>query len=332
MDTLDEPPGNPAIFLFQQFIFAAAEYGAALDWVTISIQSVIMFLGLILSAFYSGSEVAFFSLVNNLDQLNRSPEHKSADSRILKMLEKPRRLLATILIGNTFANIMSSVLAAVITGKIAVSYGLPSALVYSFQVFVLTFMILILSEITPKVIAINNPLKVSRRMNLFIYSNFIALTPISRLIADSTMSLEKALPTPSNRMTTEDIKTMAEVSEQEGSIHGDEREIIENVIEFGNIAVRKIKTSRVNIIAVSVDATLPEVIALIKAEADEEVGYNAKKGIVENLYNAGVIDPTKVVRSGLQNAASIAGMVLSTEALVAEYDEEKDENAPAIII
>ncbi|MFW5986687.1 MAG: chaperonin GroEL [Methanohalophilus sp.] len=75
-----------------------------------------------------------------------------------------------------------------------------------------------------------------------------------------------------------------------------------------------------------------EVIALIKAEADEEVGYNAKKGIVENLYNAGVIDPTKVVRSGLQNAASIAGMVLSTEALVAEYDEEKDENAPAIII
>lgn len=264
MDTLDEPPGNPAIFLFQQFILASAEYGPALDWVTISIQSVIMVLGLILSAFYSGSEVAFFSLVNNLDQLNRSSEHSSADSRILKMLEKPRRLLATILIGNTFANIMSSVLAAVITGKIAVSYGLPSALVYSFQVFVLTFMILILSEITPKVIAINNPLKVSRRMNFFIYYNFIALTPISKLIADSTMSLEKALPTPSNRMTTEDIKTMAEVSEQEGSIHGDEREIIENVIEFGNIAVREIMTSRVNIVAVSVDATLPEVIALIK--------------------------------------------------------------------
>ena len=87
MDTLDEPPGNPAIFLFQQFILAAAEYGPALDWVTISIQSVIMVLGLILSAFYSGSEVAFFSLVNNLDQLNRSPEHSSADSRILKMLD-----------------------------------------------------------------------------------------------------------------------------------------------------------------------------------------------------------------------------------------------------
>src|SRR6056297_1364542 len=252
-------------FISNQILLNAGPQLEYLSFTEISIEFTLMLVGLLLSALYSGSEVAFFSLVNQIDQLRPGGgEYGSRDSKILKMLQKPRRLLATILIGNTFANIVSSVLAAVITGKIAVSYGLPSALVYSFQVFVLTFMILILSEITPKVIAINNPLKVSRRMNLFIYYNFIALTPISKLIADSTMTLEKALPTPSNRMTTEDIKTMAEVSEQEGSIHGDEREIIENVIEFGNIAVREIMTSRVNIVAVSVDATLPEVIALIK--------------------------------------------------------------------
>lgn len=261
---MDEPPSNPVFFLFQQFIFAAAEYGEALNMVTISIETVVMLLGLVLSALYSGSEVAFFSIVNNLDQLHRTPEYKNADNRILKMLEKPRRLLATILIGNTFANIVSSVLAAVITGKIAVYYGFPSTIVYTVEIIVLTFTILILSEITPKVIAINNPLQVSRRMSMFVYVNFVALTPVSRLIANTTMSLEKALPTPSNRMTTDDIKTMAQVSEQEGSIHGDEREIIENVIEFGTISVREIMTSRVNIVAVSIDATLPEVIALIK--------------------------------------------------------------------
>jgi len=264
LETLDEPPGNPLHFFFTQFMVASAEYGEALNMVTISIEAAIMVLGLLISALYSGSEVAFFSLVNQLDQLNRDVSHKKTDTRILKMLEKPRRLLATILIGNTFANIVTSVLAAVITGKIAMYYGLPMGIVYTIEIIVLTFMILILSEITPKLIAINNPLKVSRRMSPFIYTNFLILTPISKIIAESTMKLEGSLPKPSNRMTTEDIKTMAEVSEKEGSLHGDEREIIENVIEFGNIAVREIMTSRVNISAVSVDETLPEVIELIK--------------------------------------------------------------------
>jgi len=245
-------------------ILATAEYGEALSMVTISIEATIMVLGLLISALYSGSEVAFFSLINQMDQLNRDPKHSGSDSRIVKMLEKPRRLLATILIGNTFANIVSSVLAAVITGKVAAYYGFPTTIVYTIEIIVLTFMILILSEITPKVIAINNPLKVSRSMSIFIYTNFLILTPISKLIAESTMVLEKSLPKPSNRMTTEDIKTMAEVSEKEGSIHGDEREIIENVIEFGNISVREIMTSRVNIVAVSVDSSLPDVIKLIK--------------------------------------------------------------------
>lgn len=261
---MDEPPGTPDSYLPEQIMMAAAEYGEALNLFSISVESAIMVLGLLLSALYSGSEVAFFSLVNNMDQLNRTEKYSKADSRTVKMLEKPRRLLATILIGNTFANIVSSVLAAVITGKIAAFYGLPSTIVYAVEVVVLTFTILILSEITPKVIAINNPLKVSRRVNLFIYSNFVLLTPVSKLIAESTMVLERALPRPSNRMTSEDIKTMAEVSEQEGSIHGDEREIIENVIEFGNISVREIMTSRVNIVAVSVDNTLPDVISLIR--------------------------------------------------------------------
>lgn len=75
-----------------------------------------------------------------------------------------------------------------------------------------------------------------------------------------------------------------------------------------------------------------EVVAAIKAESSEHFGYNAKKDVFEDLFEAGVIDPTKVVRSALQNAASIAGMVLTTEALVTDFDEEKDERTAAIII
>ncbi len=75
-----------------------------------------------------------------------------------------------------------------------------------------------------------------------------------------------------------------------------------------------------------------EVVATIRAESRELFGYNAKKDVFEDLFEAGVIDPTKVVRSALQNAASIAGMVLTTEALVTDFDEEKDERASTIII
>ena len=264
MDTLDEPPGNPILILPKLLFLFIAENAEAFHTGDLIIELIIMMFGLFISALFSGSEVAFFSLVNQLDKLTQTGTHAGKDSRILKMLNKPRRLLATILIGNTFANIVSSVLAAVIAGKIAVYFQLPLALVYTVEIIVLTFMILILSEITPKVIAINNPLKVSRRMCNFIYFNFILFTPVSKLIAESTLTLERSLPKPDNRMTAEDLKTMAEMSEKEGSIKGEEREIIENVIEFGNTTVREIMTSRVNIVAVSVDATLPEVIAIIQ--------------------------------------------------------------------
>jgi len=265
LDTIDEPPSHPMQFISNQILLNAGPQLEYLSFTEISIEFTLMLVGLLLSALYSGSEVAFFSLVNQIDQLRPGGgEYGSKDSRILKMLQKPRRLLATILIGNTFANIVSSVMAAVITGKIAAYYGFSEVIVYSVEIIVLTFMILILSEITPKVIAINNPLKVSRRMVGFVYTHFILFMPVSKIIAESTMSLEKTLPKPNNKMTAQDLKTMAEMSEQEGSLKGDEREIIENVIEFGNITVREIMTSRVNIVAVPVNATLEEVIQLIQ--------------------------------------------------------------------
>ncbi|MEX0649245.1 MAG: hemolysin family protein [Balneolaceae bacterium] len=263
METIDEPPGN-LIFFAKHVLLFIGEQIPSFSFAEISLELLVMVAGLFFSALYSGSEVAFFSIVNQADQLNTEGELAARDSRILKMLQKPRRLLATILIGNTFANILSSVMAAVITGKIAVYYGFPSTVVYAVEIVVLTFMILILSEITPKVIAINNPLSVTRRMANFIYANFILFSPVSKLIAESTMSLERTIPKPNNKMTAQDLKTMAEMSEQEGSLKGDEREIIENVIEFGNITVREIMTSRVNIVAVSVQSTLSDVIELIK--------------------------------------------------------------------
>jgi chaperonin GroEL len=75
-----------------------------------------------------------------------------------------------------------------------------------------------------------------------------------------------------------------------------------------------------------------EVIAKLKTSSEEFVGYNAKTDKYEDLVVAGVIDPTKVVRLAVQNASSIAGLLLTTEALVADFDDEKDEKLPSIIL
>jgi chaperonin GroEL len=75
-----------------------------------------------------------------------------------------------------------------------------------------------------------------------------------------------------------------------------------------------------------------EVIARLKGETNPFIGYNAKKGVYEDLIANGVIDPAKVVRIGLQNAGSIAGMILSTEVIITDYDDEKDHKTQTIII
>jgi chaperonin GroEL len=70
------------------------------------------------------------------------------------------------------------------------------------------------------------------------------------------------------------------------------------------------------------------VVQKVKESKDANYGYNASSDTYEDLVKAGDIDPTKVVRSALQNASSIASLLLTTEAMVAELPEDK-KDAPA---
>jgi chaperonin GroEL len=58
-------------------------------------------------------------------------------------------------------------------------------------------------------------------------------------------------------------------------------------------------------------------------EDDENMGFNASTDVYENLVKAGVIDPTKVVRTALQDAASVAGLLITTEAAISDAPEDK---------
>jgi chaperonin GroEL len=102
--------------------------------------------------------------------------------------------------------------------------------------------------------------------------------------------------------------------------------------KVGVSIVRRALEEPIRQIAKNAGAEGAEVIATIKGDDDPAFGYNAKTGSYGSLLEQGVIDPAKVVRLGLQNAASIAGLILSTEVAIADFDDEKDQKTAAIII
>ncbi|MCW5746935.1 MAG: chaperonin GroEL, partial [Alphaproteobacteria bacterium] len=83
------------------------------------------------------------------------------------------------------------------------------------------------------------------------------------------------------------------------------RQIVENAGDDGSVVVGKLLESK-----------------------DPNYGYDAQKGEYTNMVKAGIIDPTKVVRTALQDAASVAGLLITTEAMIAERPEKKAPPMP----
>ncbi len=225
-------------------------------------QIVAIALGLMFSAIFSSADAAFSSIGNT----SVSPGEPSSGP-VGKLLSAPRRLTATLLIGNTSATILTAMAAALLTADQLHRFLLPGWLVFLAEILVVTIVILVVSELTPKLIAMRNPADAARRLSVILYPIHILLTPLSIVIAGVTNWLEERLPKPNHVISPEDLKTIAEVGQTQGSLKDDERELIENMVEFGNTTVIEIMTSRVDIIALSTEDTLGEALDLIRTES-----------------------------------------------------------------
>ena len=93
--------------------------------------------------------------------------------------------------------------------------------------------------------------------------------------------------------------------------------------KIGVDIVRRALEEPIRMIAQNAGAEGSIVVARVRESKDKNFGYNAASDTYEDLVKAGVIDPTKVTRTALQNAASIAGLLLTTECVVVEKKEEK---------
>ncbi len=212
---------------------------------------------ILLSGVFSGSETALVSVSQS--KVDELVSKKAKNSKLLKKLKKdPHKLLITVLIGNNIVNIAASAYAAVIFTDIFGSSGIGIA------TGVMTFFILIFGEITPKSFAHQHAVGVSLLMVRPIYCLQIALFPLVWFFEKIVDLVNKMLGSKQTYTVTEgELVAMLKIGAQEGSIEKQEREFIENVLEFNDIQVDEIMTPRVAIEALDCEMTIQEAVDFV---------------------------------------------------------------------
>ncbi len=261
----------------------------------------VILLGLLLlSALFSGSEVALFSLSPS-DKEKLSESGSASSQRVLKLLSTPREILVTILILNTGTNVAAAIITAYLTHQLASFYAWSATLTILLEIVTLTFILLVISEITPKLIATRNPLTVAKRISLPISILHRLLRPLSTVLARSMNAFHGRFQGTVNRLSGEDLKAMADIGKAHGTLEEDESNLIHSIVEFGDRAVREIMISRMDIVALAADATIEDAIKLIR-----ETGHSRIPLYEDHLDNIlGVVYAKDLLRHVSKNQSEV---------------------------
>ena len=230
---------------------------------TDAIQFGVLIVLLLLSAFFSSAETSMTS-VNKIKILSLAEQGNKKARTLLKILEDSGRMLSTVLIGNNIVNLTASALATSLSIRIwgSTAVGLATG--------VLTLLILIFGEISPKTLATIHSEKLALNYAGTIIFLMRILTPVIFLINNlSLLFLRLMRVDPSakmNTMTEHELRTILDVSHEDGVIESEERQMIYNVFDFGDSLAKDIMVPRVDMVFVNVNSTYQEVITIFKEE------------------------------------------------------------------
>ncbi len=248
-----------------------------------------IFVLLVFSGLISGSEVAFFSLNSNDLVLIEQEGHKSS-KHILDLKGKPRKLLATILISNNFINI-----AIVILSDYVIRAALPPAALESLSSSLLsllgeepspeqieslakgigflitvvgaTFLLVLFGEAAPKVYAKINSLHLAKMMASPLKALQTVLNPFSSALVAMARMMEAKLA-PANSLSSltsrEDIDEAIELTVSQEHDAAQEVDILKSIVKFGDVTVKQIMTSRVDVEAVDFRIDYLELLHVIR--------------------------------------------------------------------
>ena len=220
---------------------------------TMGIYIAVIVALLILSAYFSATETAFTSL-NRIRLKNLANDGNKRARLVLDLEEKYDTLLSTILVGNNIANIANTAIATVFFVKLYGPYGA------TISTIVVTIVVLIFGEISPKSLAKDNPEKFAMFSAPFIWALMVFFTPVNWLFAQWKKLLSKIFKGSSDRAITEDeLITIVEEAETEGSILAGQSELIQNAIEFNELEAWDVLTPRVDVKAIEIGMTKKDV-------------------------------------------------------------------------
>ena len=210
------------------------------------------------SAMISGSEVAFFSLgpqhINNLKEQSTRKEQL-----VLKLLEKPERLLANILISNNFINVGIVIIASFVTGTLFNFSGTP-VLGFLIQVIVITFLLLLFGEIIPKVYANRFASQFARRMAIPLIALDRLFQPLIYILIKSSGLVNRRLANKGLNISMDDISEALDLTT---GVVKDEKEMLEGIVRFSNLEVSEIMKPRTDVITVDIKTDMSTLTGII---------------------------------------------------------------------
>ena len=221
---------------------------------------VVLCLLLVASALISGSETAFFSLQPaDIDELESRNDVKS--QLALKLRERPKTLLATILIGNNFVNVTITLLSTYIMMQLFDMENHPIA-AFLLEVVIVTSLILIVGEITPKIFASKRPIAVCRFMARPLRFLNGLFKPLSKLLVNSTSFMDKHLEKKKGEISMEDLSTAVEIATEE-STPLEEKQMLKGIASFSEKEVSGVMIPRIDIIGVEKNMDFSVMLATV---------------------------------------------------------------------
>lgn len=275
----------------------------AFSWTLKILLLIICFL---LSAFFSGSEVALFSIdKKKIRELKK--EHRIVGSYIQSLLENPRRLLVIILLGNTVANVAASIISVIIALDIALKFNINEGLALVIQIILLTFVLLVFGETTPKLWANKYPIRFAKVAAMPLYWFGIILYPIAKILTEflKFLSLRLKIDHSKTALHSKEIPDLADLSIEKGTIEEEEHELIHGIVSFKTVTVREVMTPRVDIVAVPIDMSIDELIKIIndsgfsriplyQENLDNIIGIIYAKDLLPYISNPEIIKPLSI--------------------------------------